>query len=118
LPNDCRTAQWQTVFNKPLFFSETGAEAKGGFFADSLTRFSEEFQEWYFKEQVAMMKRMPDNYVGLSPWLLCDFKSPRRNNPVYQEGWNTKGLIDNHGKKKKAFFILKAYYDEMQRLHE
>jgi beta-glucuronidase len=118
LPDNCRTAQWKTVYNKPLFFSETGAEAKGGFFADSLTRFSEEYQEWYFKEQIAMMKRMPDNYVGLSPWILCDFKSPRRNNPVYQEGWNTKGLIDNHGKKKKAFYILKAYYDEMEKLHD
>jgi beta-glucuronidase len=118
LPDNCRTAKWQTVFNKPLFFSETGAEAKGGFFADSLTRFSEEYQEWYFREQVAMMKRMPDNYAGLSPWILCDFRSPRRNNPVYQEGWNTKGLIDNHGRKKKAFYILKAYYDEMQKLYE
>jgi beta-glucuronidase len=118
LPGDCLTAKWQTVFNKPLFFSETGAEAKGGFFADSLTRFSEEYQEWYFKEQIAMMKRMPGNYVGFSPWILCDFRSPRRNNPVYQEGWNTKGLIDNHGKKKKAFYILKAYYDEMQKLYE
>ncbi|MGC4104272.1 glycoside hydrolase family 2 protein [Ferruginibacter sp.] len=118
LPDNCRTAQWKTVYDKPLFFSETGAEAKGGFHADSLTRFSEEYQEWYFKEQVAMMKRMPDNYVGFSPWILVDFKSPRRNNPVYQEGWNTKGLIDNHGKKKKAFYILKAYYDEMQKLYE
>jgi beta-glucuronidase len=118
LPDNCRTAKWQTVYDKPLFFSETGAEAKGGFFADSLTRFSEEYQEWYFKEQIAMMKRMPDNYVGFSPWILCDFRSPRRNNPVYQEGWNTKGVIDNHGKKKKAFYILKAYYDEMQKLYE
>jgi len=101
-----------------LFFSDTGAEAKGGFFADSLTRFSEEFQDMVFYRTGSHDERMPDNYVGLSPWLLCDFKSPRRNNPVYQEGWNTKGLIDNHGKKKKAFFILKAYYDEMQRLHE
>ena len=118
LPNSCRTAQWQTIYNKPLFFSETGAEAKGGFHADSLTRFSEEYQAWYFKEQIAMMKRMPDNYIGLSPWILCDFKSPRRNNPVYQEGWNTKGLIDNHGNRKKAFYILKAYYDEMERLSQ
>ena len=31
----------------------------------------------YFKEQIAMMKRMPDNYVGLSPWILVDFRSPR-----------------------------------------
>jgi beta-glucuronidase len=118
LPSSCSTAKWQTVFNKPLFFSETGAEAKFGFNADSLTRFSEEYQEWYYKEQIAMMKRMPDNYVGIAPWLLCDFKSPKRNNPIYQEGWNTKGLIDYKGKKKKAFYILKAYYDDMEKLSQ
>lgn len=117
LPNSCGTAQWQTVYDKPLFFSETGAEAKGGFHADSLTRFSEEYQEWFFKEQVAMMKRMPDNFCGLAPWILCDFRSPKRNNPVYQEGWNNKGLIDQQGRKKKAFYVLKAYYDAMEKLY-
>ncbi|MBS1512584.1 MAG: beta galactosidase jelly roll domain-containing protein [Bacteroidetes bacterium] len=115
LPDNCRTAQWKTVFNKPLFFSETGAGAKGGFHADSLTRFSEEYQAWYFKETIAMMKRMPSNYTGLSPWLLVDFRSPRRNNPVYQEGWNRKGLIDQSGKKKKAFYVLRDYYEAMEK---
>jgi len=116
LPNSCSTAQWETVFNKPLFFSETGAEAQTGFFADSLTRFSEDYQAWFYREQIAMMKRMPDNFIGLAPWILCDFRSPKRNNPVYQEGWNRKGLIGSDGKKKKAFYILKAYYDEMEKL--
>jgi beta-glucuronidase len=118
LPNSCATAQWETVFDKPLFFSETGAEAQTGFFADSLTRFSEDYQMWFYREQIAMMKRMPDNYVGFAPWILCDFKSPKRNNPVYQEGWNRKGVIDNEGRKKKAFYILKAYYDEMEKLYD
>jgi beta-glucuronidase len=115
LPDKCRTTNWSTVYNKPLFISETGAEAKGGFHADSLARFGEEYQEWYFKEQIAMFKRMPDNYVGITPWLLADFRSPKRNNPVYQEGWNRKGLYDDKGNKKKAFYLLKAYYAEMEK---
>lgn len=115
LPSNCRTAKWDVKYSKPLFFSETGAEALGGFHGDSLTRWSEEYQEWYYKEQVEMMKRMPDNYVGMSPWILNDFRSPRRANPVYQEGWNNKGLIDHRSlQKKKAFYVLKKYYDEMQ----
>lgn len=114
LPSNCRTAKWDVKYSKPLFFSETGAEALGGFHGDSLTRWSEEYQEWYYKEQVEMMKRMPDNYVGVSPWILNDFRSPRRNNPVYQEGWNNKGLFDHNGNKKKAFYVLKKYYDEME----
>jgi beta-glucuronidase len=115
LPSNCRTAKWEVKYDKPLFFSETGAEALGGYHADSLTRWSEEYQEWYYKEQVDMMKRMPENFVGLTPWILNDFRSPRRNNPVYQEGWNNKRLYDHKGKKKKSFYVLKAYYDEMEK---
>ncbi|MCB0848085.1 MAG: beta-glucuronidase, partial [Bacteroidetes bacterium] len=58
---------------------------------------------------------MPENYTGITPWLLVDFKSPKRNNPTYQDGWNRKGLIGDNGEKKKAFFVLKKYYEEMER---
>jgi beta-glucuronidase len=34
--------------------------------------------------------------------------------PVYQNGWNRKGLISDRGDKKKAWFILKAYYDSVK----
>lgn len=114
LPSNCLNAKWNVKYSKPLFFSETGAEALGDFHGDSLTRWSEEYQEWYYKEQIEMMKHMPDNYVGMSPWILNDFRSPRRANPIYQEGWNNKGLISHQNlQKKKAFYVLKKYYDEM-----
>lgn len=113
LPSDCRKATWELKYDKPLFFSETGAEAPGGFHGDSLTRWSEEYQEWYYREQIEMMKRMPGNFVGLSPWILNDFRSPRRNNPIFQDGWNNKGLVSHAGKKKKAFFVLRNYYREI-----
>jgi len=115
LPGTCRTANWGTSYDKPLFISETGAEAVGGFHSDSLTRWSEEYQQWYYQEQVDMLKRMPENFVGISPWILVDFRSPKRNNPTYQQGWNKKGLIDYKGKKKKAFFVMKRYYEEMKK---
>lgn len=115
LPSYCQTASWKTLYDKPLIISETGAGAKGGFQADQMTRWSEEYQEWFYKEQVEMMKRMPDNYTGITPWILVDFRSPKRNNPIYQEGWNRKGLITEKGEKKKAFYVLKAYYDELEK---
>jgi len=40
-----------------------------------------------------------------------DFRSPRRVLPIIQEGWNRKGLISDDGKKKKAFFVLKDFYE-------
>jgi beta-glucuronidase len=118
-PVSCRTAKWTTIYDKPLFISETGAEAPGGFHADSLTMWSEEHQAWYYKEQIDMLQRMPSNYVGISPWILVDFRSPRRNNPRFQDGWNNKGLIDHvNGKKKKAFYLLNAYYQRMKKERE
>jgi beta-glucuronidase len=117
LPSGMAKAKWIIKFDKPFFFSETGAEALGGFHADSLTRWSEDYQAWFYREQIAMMKRMPEGFSGFSPWILHDFRSPRRNNPVYQEGWNNKGLYDQKGRKKKAFYVVKAYYDEMQKQH-
>lgn len=115
LPDEAPKAEWRVKYDKPLFFSETGAGAKGGFHADKRTRWSEEFQVWFYEEQIKMMKRMPDNYSGIAPWILTDFRSPRRNNPKYQEGWNRKGLIDENGNKKKAFYVLKEYYDEIEK---
>ena len=112
-PESCRTANWSTKYNKPLFISETGAEALSGFHSDDHTMWGEEFQEWYYKEQIEMLKRMPENFIGISPWILADFRSPRRNNPVYQDGWNNKGLIDQKGYKKKAFYVLKSYYKQL-----
>lgn len=118
LPNVTQTVNWQIKYNKPFFISETGAEALGTYHADSLTRWSEEYQEWYYKEQIGMLKRMPANFVGITPWILNDFRSPKRNNPKYQQGWNNKGLYDQKGNKKKAFYVMKAYYDEMQKKYE
>jgi beta-glucuronidase len=58
---------------------------------------------------------MPEGFSGVSPWILADFRSPRRNNPVYQQGWNRKGLISQQGNKKAAFFILRNYYNDMEK---
>jgi beta-glucuronidase len=53
----------------------------------------------------------------MTPWILVDFRSPRRNLPEIQDGWNRKGLISDGGQKKQAFFILKEFYDEMEKAY-
>lgn len=115
-PDACRTAKWDTKYkNKPFFISETGAEAKFGFRDVKEARFSEDYQKWFYEEQINMFKNsFPANYSGVCPWLLVDFKSPKRNNPVYQNGFNRKGLIDEYGNKKLAFFVLRDYYNELE----
>jgi beta-glucuronidase len=59
-----------------------------------------------------MLNRIPQ-LRGMSPWILMDFRSPRRLLPGIQDGFNRKGLISDQGEKKKAFYLLqKAYKDE------
>lgn len=109
-PEKCKNINWIITQNKPVIISEFGADAKLGFHADSLSRWSEEYQEYLYKETLAMIDKLPQ-LRGISPWILADFRSPRRNLPGIQDGWNRKGLIASGGEKKKAFFVLKNYYE-------
>ena len=97
-------------YDKPVFISEVGAEAASGFYADSTVRFSEEYQESFFKNQLQLLSKI-DGLAGMTPWILVDFLSPKRLNPTYQNYWNRKGLISESGQKKKAFYVLKNWYD-------
>lgn len=96
-------------FNKPAVISEFGAGALAGFHGDEDTMWSEEYQELIYINQLEMLEKI-DGLRGMTPWILVDFKSPRRQNPVYQNFWNRKGLISNTGKRKKAFYTLQEYY--------
>ncbi len=98
-------------YNKPVIISEYGGGALAGFHADDDTVWSEEFQELLYKNQIEMLEKI-DGLRGMTPWILVDFKSPRRQHPVYQNFWNRKGLISETGQKKKAFFVLQKYYKE------
>lgn len=117
LPNTCRQKKWEIRYEKPFLVSETGAGALAGFHADSLTRWSEEYQEWYYKEQVAMLAKIPE-LCGMTPWILMDFMSPNRRHPVYQGLFNRKGLISNNGQKKKAFYVLQQFYKDYEKYYE
>ena len=110
LPEKIDRISWSVKYNKPVFISEFGADAKQGFHADALTRFSEEYQEDVYKRTLPMLEKIP-GFSGCTPWILCDFRSPRRPLPGIQDGWNIKGLISSHGDKKLAFNVLKSFYD-------
>ena len=101
-------------YDKPVFISEVGAGALGGFHADSAVRFSEEYQASFFANQLKLIPRI-DGLAGMTPWILVDFRSPKRLNPTYQNYWNRKGLISESGQKKKAFYVLKAWYEQKEK---
>ncbi|HQH40431.1 MAG TPA: hypothetical protein PK825_01695, partial [Bacteroidales bacterium] len=52
---------------------------------------------------------------GTNPWILCDFRSPKRLLPQVQDGWNRKGLIGQNGTRKKAYYVLREFYDRISR---
>jgi len=112
LPGKTSKIIWKTTFDKPFIFTEFGASAAYGLHGDSLTRWSEEYQEYFYKMQVRMLKKITF-LRGTTPWILADFRSPRRLLPGIQDGWNRKGLISDQGLKKKAFFIIKKWYEEL-----
>lgn len=112
-PADADTIDWTSKYSKPLIMSEFGGDARFGFHADALTRWSEEYQENLYQHQIGMLKRIPF-LRGTTPWVLKDFRSPRRTLPGIEDYFNRKGLVTEHGEKKKAFFVLQKYYQEVQ----
>ncbi|PXA89462.1 beta-glucuronidase [Caulobacter sp. D4A] len=103
---------WRAT-DKPMVFSEFGADALAGFSDPVLMRkFSEDFQARYYVQTLAMAANAP-SLRGMSPWILKDFRSPRRQHPVYQQGWNRKGLISPTGRRKAAFKVLADYYAKL-----
>ena len=112
LPDKAGTLRWETTVQKPLVLSEFGAGALHGLRGDSLTRWSEDYQAYLYREQIAMLRRVPF-LRGMSPWILADFRSPRRPLPGVQDWWNRKGLVSDRGERKLAFDVLRRFYDEV-----
>lgn len=109
LPEECRKKTYKASMEKPVIVSEFGGGALQGFYADSLTRWSEDYQAYLYKENLAMFDKI-DGLAGMTPWILTDFMSPLRQLPDVQDGWNRKGLVSEKGLRKKAFHVLQKYY--------
>jgi beta-glucuronidase len=108
---DLDSTDWVSKYDKPLIMSEFGGDAQFGNHGDAETRFTEEYQATLYKHQIAMLKRITF-LRGTTPWILMDFRSPRRTLPLIEDYFNRKGLVSDHGEKKKAFFVLQQWYEQ------
>lgn len=108
---DLQKLRWALPTDKPLVISEFGADALAGHhdLGAEPRKWSEEFQAAYYRATLKMVSSIP-NLRGLSPWVLKDFRSPRREHPVFQNGWNRKGLISETGQRKQAFDVMAEHY--------
>ena len=111
-PVEPEKIKWEVAADKPLIMTEFGCEALYGQHgpADVAHDWSEEYQEEVYRKNYVMFANIP-NLRGTSPWVLFDFRSPTRCHPLHQDGWNRKGLISDKGQRKKAWWVVKKFYE-------
>ncbi|MBR6142366.1 MAG: beta-glucuronidase [Bacteroidaceae bacterium] len=109
--NDAPKMKWEIPYNKPVIISEFGGGARYGYHGEKNQRWTEEFQENLYRENIAMLDKI-EGLAGTTPWILKDFRSPRRVLPGIQDFYNRKGLYSDKGEKKKAFFVLQDWYKQ------
>jgi beta-glucuronidase len=107
--DDLPRLKWDMPPGRPLILSEFGADALAGYHDAGMKKFTEEYQAEYYRKTLAMAANIP-TLAGMSPWVLKDFRSPRREHPVFQNGWNRKGLLSPTGVRKQAFGVLAEHY--------
>lgn len=108
--NDAPKMTWEIPYDKPVIVSEFGGGAKFGLHGPKNQRWTEEFQENLYIQNVEMLDKI-EGLAGTTPWILKDFRSPRRVLPGVQDYYNRKGLFSDKGEKKKAFFVMKKWYE-------
>ena len=108
--NDAPKMTWEIPYDKPVIISEFGGGAKYGYHGAKNQRWTEEFQENLYRENTAMLDKI-DGLAGTTPWILKDFRSPRRVLPDIQDYYNRKGVFSDKGEKKLAFYVLKQWYE-------
>lgn len=97
---------------KPVIVTEFGADAYAGLHGTVTDKGTEECQAFVYEKQIETIRNIP--YIkGMTPWILYDFRCPRRTS-VNQKYYNTKGLLSADKKyRKQAFYVLQQFYKEL-----
>ena len=115
LPEKTNRVTWEIPYDKPVFVSEFGGGAMFGYHGDENTIWTEEYQEAIYINTLKMLDKL-EGFVGTSPWILVDFRSPRRSLKEIQDDFNRKGLLSEKGERKRAFFVVQEYYKKKKEL--
>ena len=108
-PADCDSLSWSIPPGKPVVISEFGGGALYGNHGSDKEVFTEEYLALLYRKNLQMLSRIP-GLSGLCPWCLKDFRSPKRPLTGIQDDFNRKGLIDEQGRRKMAFDVVRAFY--------
>ena len=98
---------------KPVIITEFGADAYPGLRGTVTDKGTEDCQAFVYEKQIENIRKIP--YIkGMTPWILHDFRCPRRTS-VNQRYYNTKGLLSADKKhKKSAFYVLRDFYNSLK----
>jgi len=96
---------------KPVVICEFGGDARLGQRGTVDELWTEDKQKRLYEMQIETFKKCPF-IAGTTPWILYDFRCPRRLNR-YQQGFNRKGLIDADRKTRKpAYYVMQEFYSQ------
>ena len=97
---------------KPVIVTEFGADAQPHLRGTVTDKGTEDCQAYVYRKQTEQIRKIP--YIkGMTPWILYDFRCPRRTS-VLQKYYNTKGLLSADKKYiKPAFYVLQKFYQEL-----
>lgn len=99
---------------KPVIITEFGADALAGHHGTVTDKGTEECQAYVYERQIEVLRRI-DYIKGMTPWILYDFRCPRRTSYI-QNYYNRKGLCSADKKyKKAAFYVLQRFYKEWEK---
>lgn len=98
---------------KPVIITEFGADAYSGHRGTITDKGTEDCQAFVYEQQIENIKKI--SYIkGMTPWILYDFRCPRRTS-VNQKYYNTKGLLSaDKTHKKLAFSVLQEFYRTLE----
>lgn len=98
--------------DKPVIITEFGADALAGHHGTVTDKGTEECQAYVYRKQIETLGKI-DYIKGMTPWILYDFRCPRRTSSI-QKYYNRKGLLsEDKTYRKPAFEILQAFYREI-----
>ena len=100
--------------DKPVIVTEFGADALPHHHGTISDKGTEECQADVYEKQIATLRNI-DYIKGMTPWILYDFRCPRRTSLI-QKYYNRKGLLSENKKyRKPAFYVLQKFYEELKR---
>ena len=115
------TAEWSrlpelfknSAPKKPVIITEFGADALSGFRGTITDKGTEDYQAYVYEQQTENIRQIP--YIkGMTPWILYDFRCPRRTSAI-QKYYNTKGLLSaDKTHRKPAFYVLQKFYHSLE----